>query len=245
MLGSFGQWARNFNQTENYMKNQRIAWIVIFGVLAFLGCGESGKTGAGPEPSLDTDSSYALGMDIGASLKQSGISPEYEAFVQGMRDVLEDQDTRFTQEEAMEKLQTAFVAAMQKQNEDRRQAEAEFLAETGKKPGVTITESGLQYEVIAQGTGARPGPADTVRVNYEGTFSDGRVFDSSYARGEPTEFPLSGVIPGWTEGIQLMSEGATYKFYIPSDLGYGPNGSGPIPPYSPLTFKVELIAVVK
>jgi FKBP-type peptidyl-prolyl cis-trans isomerase len=244
MLGSFGLWARNFNQMENYMKNQRIALIAVFGVLAFFGCAENGKTGGG-SPSLDKDGSYALGMDVGASLKRGGFRPDYESFVQGLQDVLEDKETRFSQEEAVEKLQAVFTAAVQKQGEDRRQAEAEFLAETGKKPGVAITESGLQYEVIAEGTGAVPGPADTVRVNYEGTFSDGTVFDSYYARGEPAEFSLSGVISGWTEGIQLMREGAKYKFYIPSDLGYGPNGNGPIPPYSPLTFEVELIAIVK
>jgi FKBP-type peptidyl-prolyl cis-trans isomerase len=220
-------------------------WMIpLLGILAS-GCTGSGKTGGGPDSSLDKDSSYALGMDVGASLKRGGFRPDYEAFAQGLQDVLEDRETRFSQEEAVEKLQAAFELVMEKRNEEQRQAEAEFFAETGKKPGITVTESGLRYEVITEGTGAKPGPADTVRVNYEGTFTDGTVFDSSYARGEPAEFSLSGVIPGWTEGIQLMSEGAKYKLYVPSDLGYGPGGYGSIPPNSPLIFEVELIAIVR
>jgi FKBP-type peptidyl-prolyl cis-trans isomerase len=230
------------------MKNQRIALIAAFGVLAFLGCGEGGKTGAEPDAagaSLDSDASYALGMDLGGGLKQRGIRPDYTAFVQGMKDVMDDKETRFTEDEAGAKIQEALMAAMEKQNEGLRQAEIDFLAENSKKPGLTITASGLQYEVVSEGTGARPDGGDTVRVNYEGTFTDGTVFDSSYTRGQPAEFSLAGVIPGWTEGIQLMREGAVYKFYIPSDLGYGPGGYGSIPPYAPLIFSVELIAVVQ
>lgn len=230
------------------MKNQRIALIAAIGLLAFFGCGENGKNGAGPEPAeggLDSDVSYALGMDLGAGLKQREIRPDYDAFVQGMKDVMDDRETRFSEEEAGEKIQEALMAAMEKQTEGLRQAEIDFLAENSKKPGLTITASGLQYEVVSEGTGARPGRDDTVRVNYEGTFLDGSVFDSSYTRGQPAEFPLSGVIAGWTEGIQLMREGSTYKFYIPSELGYGPGGYGSIPPYSTLVFSVELIAIVQ
>jgi FKBP-type peptidyl-prolyl cis-trans isomerase len=222
--------------------------IPLAGMLVLAGCKGGGNTDTGadsPEASLDKDASYALGMDVGASLKQSGFNPDYDSFAQGLRDVLDDKETRFSREEAVAKIQEAFTTAMEKQNGDRRQAEIDFLAENSKKPGLTVTGSGLQYEVVTEGTGAKPVAADTVRVNYEGTFTDGTVFDSSYSRGEPAEFPLNGVIPGWTEGIQLMSEGAKYKFYIPSDLGYGPNGYASIPPYSPLIFEVELIAVVR
>jgi FKBP-type peptidyl-prolyl cis-trans isomerase len=221
-------------------------WVIpLLGILAAAGCTGKGTKGGAADPSLDKDSSYALGMNVGSSLKQGGVRPDYEAFARGLQDVLEDKETRFSQEEAAEKLQAALVSAREKQDEVRRQAEADFFGETGKRPGLTRTESGLWYEVIAEGTGAKPGPADTVRVNYEGTFTDGTVFDSSYPRGEPAEFSLSAVIPGWAEGIQLMSEGAQYKLYVPSDLGYGPGGFMSIPPYSPLIFEVELLSIVK
>jgi FKBP-type peptidyl-prolyl cis-trans isomerase len=128
---------------------------------------------------------------------------------------------------------------------EKNRAEGEaFLAENRLKAGVVTTASGLQYEVISEGTGAKPAASDMVQVNYEGTFLDGTVFDSSYERGEPLTFPLNGVIPGWTEGVQLMSEGSTYRFFIPSDLAYG-DGGGRMPPNAMLIFKVELISIVK
>jgi FKBP-type peptidyl-prolyl cis-trans isomerase FkpA len=229
------------------MKN---LWMIaaFLGILVLSGCPENEKTeaaSASSEGSLDTDASYALGMDVAASLQQTGFKPDYRSFAQGLEDALEDRETRFTPEQVNSILQEAFTTAMEKRGETQRQTETDFLAENSKKAGISITGSGLQYEVVSEGTGAKPEQDDTVRVNYEGTFIDGTVFDSSYSRGEPAEFPLNGVIPGWTEGIQLMREGATYKFYIPSELGYGPQGAGPIPPYSPLIFEVELISIVK
>jgi FKBP-type peptidyl-prolyl cis-trans isomerase FklB len=118
-----------------------------------------------------------------------------------------------------------------------------FLQDNMKRAEVQSTASGLQYEVLEEGTGASPSATNTVEVNYEGTFIDGGVFDSSYARGKSIEFPLNRVISGWTEGLQLMKEGATYKFYLPYNLAYGEGGTGPIPGYSTLIFKVELIKV--
>ena len=120
-----------------------------------------------------------------------------------------------------------------------------FLKENAKKDGVKATASGLQYKVLKEGEGKSPKATDTVKVNYEGKLIDGKVFDSSYKRGEPIEFPLNGVIPGWTEGVQLMKEGATYEFTIPYKLAYGERGTpgGPIPPNATLIFKVELIQV--
>ena len=119
-----------------------------------------------------------------------------------------------------------------------------FLAENGKKEGVITTKSGLQYKVITAGEGATPAATDNVTVNYKGTTIDGNEFDSSYKRGTPATFPLNRVIPGWTEGLQLMKEGATYQFYIPSELAYGSRGAGrDIGPYSTLIFDVELIKV--
>jgi FKBP-type peptidyl-prolyl cis-trans isomerase len=218
-------------------------------VLALLGCKENGKTGsdssASSENTLDKDASYALGMNIGSNMKTNSIVPDTDEFLQGFKEALAGGKTRFTGEEAEAKLEQAFTALMEKENEGSRQAEIDFLAENSKKEGIIITGSGLQYEVISEGSGAKPAASDTVRVNYEGTFTDGSVFDSSFVRGEPVEFPLNGVIPGWTEGIQLMSEGANYRFYIPSELAYGPQGNQRIPPYSPLIFNVELLAMVE
>ena len=122
--------------------------------------------------------------------------------------------------------------------------DVDYLAENAKKDGVTVTDSGLQYRVLAEGDGAQPTASDTVEVHYTGTLTDGRKFDSSRDRGETVEFPLNGVIPGWTEGVQLMKEGARYEFAIPSDLAYGPGGiPGVIPGGATLIFDVELIAV--
>jgi FKBP-type peptidyl-prolyl cis-trans isomerase len=119
-----------------------------------------------------------------------------------------------------------------------------FLEANGKQPDVTTTASGLQYKVITAGSGPRPTANDTVKVHYKGTFLDGKTFDSSYDRGEPISFPLRGVIPGWTEGVQLMPVGATYEFYIPSNLAYGERGAGGvIPPNSTLIFVVELLEI--
>jgi FKBP-type peptidyl-prolyl cis-trans isomerase FklB len=126
-----------------------------------------------------------------------------------------------------------------------RQAGEKFLAENAKKAGVTVTASGLQYEVITPGTGRKPKATDTVRCHYEGTLIDGTVFDSSYARNEPAAFGLNQVIAGWTEGLQLMNEGAKFRFYIPFNLGYGAQGAGgSIPPYAALIFDVELLEVL-
>jgi len=120
-----------------------------------------------------------------------------------------------------------------------------FLAENKKRDGVQETTSGLQYEVITMGTGVKPSPTDVVRVHYAGTLIDNTTFDSSVDRGEPVEFVVNQVIQGWQEGIQLMPVGSKFKFYIPYELGYGENGTGPIPPYSTLVFEVELLEIVK
>ncbi|MDR1565669.1 MAG: FKBP-type peptidyl-prolyl cis-trans isomerase [Treponema sp.] len=230
----------------------KIFMVICVGLLALAGCGGKSKDAEAPvsENGLDKDTSYALGMNIGASIvsdmKNNGLDADIAEFLQGFKDSLEGGKTRFTAEEAETKMRETFIARMEKENGERRQAEIDFLAENSKKEGIVITGSGLQYEVISEGVGAKPAAADTVRVNYEGTLVDGAVFDSSYTRGEPIEFSLDQVIPGWTEGIQLMSEGSSYRFYIPSELAYGEQGAPPmIPPYSSLIFNVELISIVK
>jgi FKBP-type peptidyl-prolyl cis-trans isomerase len=191
------------------------------------------------------DISYAFGMVIGSDLKQTGLTFDYNAFSRGLRDSMNG-ETRFSMEEAIRIMQTSYMAAMAEKAEVNRQAEIVFLEENGKKEGVTVTESGLQYEVISEGGGQRPRQDDTVRVHYEGSLIDGTVFDSSYSRGEPEEFPLDQVIPGWSEGLQLMTVGATYRFYITSALAYGEGGAGDvIPPYATLIFEVELLAILE
>ncbi len=137
-----------------------------------------------------------------------------------------------------------FSMANAKSAEENKKAGAAFLAENAKKEGVVTTASGLQYKILKQGDGAKPSAADNVTVHYEGKTLDGKVFDSSYKRGTPATFPLNRVIAGWTEGVQLMQEGSKYRFYIPSDLAYGPRGAGSdIGPNETLIFDVELIAI--
>jgi FKBP-type peptidyl-prolyl cis-trans isomerase len=194
---------------------------------------------------LDNDASYAFGMAFALEFKDIGLKFDYDNFLAGFRDSLEGKETRLTEEEAGNRIQTAYLAALKTRTESLMQQENEFLAVNAKKQGVITTGSGLQYEVVAEGKGDKPLATDTVRVNYEGTLIDGTVFDSSYARGEPAEFTLDRVIEGWTEGIQLMNVGGAYQFYIPSSLAYGESGSGSIPPHSTLIFKVELLDIVK
>jgi len=231
------------------MKNT-IFLIAISVFLPFMmsGCERTGIVSFAPEGEtvFDGSGSYALGMNIGANFRISGIFPDMEEFARGMLDALMGEgETRYTMEEAADIFQQAYTAAMERRGEVHRQREIVFLAENAERPGITVTASGLQYEIVSEGDGPRPTAFDTVRVHYEGRLIDGSVFDSSIARGMPVEFPLQGVIPGWTEGLQLMPVGSTFRFYIPSNLGYGPHGMGPqIPPYSTLIFDVELIDII-
>lgn len=190
--------------------------------------------------------SYALGLGIGQQIKSMNIENfSIEDFAKSISDVMEDKETAFTSREAQVMLQEFF---QKKQKEEAENFIAEgkaYLNENAKKEGVTVTKSGLQYEVLQEGTGKSPKATDTVRCHYEGRLLDGSVFDSSYKRGEPADFGLNQVIPGWTEGVQLMKEGAKYRFTIPYLLAYGEQGAGAsIPPFSTLVFDVELIKVL-
>ena len=190
--------------------------------------------------------SYALGLGIAQQLKSMGIEEfSVEDFSQSVSDILSGKTPAMTSREAQELLSEYF---QKKQKEQAQKAIAEgrdFLEANAKREGVVQTKSGLQYEVLSEGKGERsPKATDTVLCHYEGRLVSGKVFDSSYERNQPAEFGLNQVIPGWTEGLQLMSEGAKYRFYIPYLLGYGEQGAGPsIPPYSTLIFDVELIKV--
>jgi FKBP-type peptidyl-prolyl cis-trans isomerase len=211
-------------------------------VVTLAACNAGGKKEEAAYVAELDPTSYAFGMIMAGQFKGWGVTFNYDSFTQGFKEYYEDLETQFSIDEAMEYAQTAYIDVY---GDQERQRGIAFLAENAKKAGVFTTASGLQYEVITEGSGAKPLASDTVRVNYEGTLVDGTVFDSSYAYGEPVEFPLSRVIPGWTEGIQLMSEGSTYRLYIPSELAYGEQGASVIPPNSALIFEVELLAIVK
>tara|TARA_B100001175_G_C19245498_1_gene512097 strand:- start:86 stop:691 length:606 start_codon:yes stop_codon:yes gene_type:complete len=189
--------------------------------------------------------SYALGVLFATNMKSEGMNDiNSEALASGFSAVMNDNAT-MAPEEADALVRTAMEAVKEKASEaDRAEGEA-FLAENANKDGINVTETGLQYRHDTEGTGEKPGPTDKVTVHYKGTLLDGTEFDSSYKRGEPISFPLNGVIPGWTEGLQLMKVGGKTTFYIPQDLAYGarPNPGGPIPPYATLIFEVELLGI--
>lgn len=191
--------------------------------------------------------SYALGMVIGHNLKGMGVdSIDAGEFAQAVADVLGGNDTKLADNEAQQVVTTFLQKQQQEAGKAVREAGERFLAENAAKEGVTVLPSGLQYVVLAEGQGNKPKATDRVKCHYEGRLTDGTVFDSSYRRGEPAVFPLNGVIAGWTEGVQLMAEGAKFRFFIPYNLAYGERGAGQsIPPYAALVFDVELIEVVK
>ena len=189
--------------------------------------------------------SYALGIGIGRQLADMGANDIVtEDFAAAMKDVLTGAQLQIDETEAQAMVQEY----LQRKGEERLKnvkAEGEaFLAENAKKEGIVTLPSGLQYQVLQEGNGKSPKATDQVKCHYEGTLTNGKVFDSSYRRGEPATFPLNGVIAGWTEGLQLMKEGAKYRFFIPFNLAYGTRGAGQdIPPYATLIFDVELIEV--
>jgi len=219
----------------------------IFIAITVLGaCKDNTSRYAGQE-TLDKDASYAFGMSVGTELESmfaSQIIPHVDEFIKGISDIMHGRETRFNIFEAMDILDKAFVVLMEDLSEEARREEDTFMAENARRPGVIVTSSGLQYEVITEGSGPRPTAANAVRAHYEGRLIDGQIFDSSYYRGEPWIFALDEVIPGWTEGIQLMTVGSQYIFYIPSELGYGASGVGPIPPFATLIFTVDLLEIL-
>lgn len=189
--------------------------------------------------------SYALGLGIGRQLSQMGAAEIVaEDFAQAIKDVLAGAELQVSDGEAQTIVNKFFE---EKQNAQAKSAKAEgenFLAENAKKDGVVVLPSGLQYQVLKEGTGKQPKATDQVECHYEGTLINGQVFDSSYRRGQTATFGLNQVIAGWTEGVQLMKEGAKYRFFIPYNLAYGERGAGQsIPPYAALVFDVELVAV--
>ena len=195
--------------------------------------------------------SYAIGLDIATSLKRQELELDAKALTTGISDGLAGKPA--LTEDQQKAVLTDLEKSLRAKAEEKQKATAEknlkageaFLAANAKKDGVKTTASGLQYKVIKTGTGASPKKTDTVKVHYHGTLIDGMVFDSSVQRGEPVTFPVNGVIPGWTEALQLMKVGDKWQLFIPAKLAYGEDGSGPIGPNSMLIFEVELLGIEK
>jgi FKBP-type peptidyl-prolyl cis-trans isomerase FklB len=197
--------------------------------------------------------SYALGLGIGRQLSDMGAKDlNIDDFAQAIKDVIAGTKPQISDQEAQTIVQNFFAEQEKKQRadaaerfKDNKEAGEKYLAENTQKEGVVTLPSGLQYKVLKEGNGRKPKATDQVKCHYEGMLIDGTLFDSSVQRGEPATFPLNGVIAGWTEGLQLMQEGAKYRFFIPYHLGYGERGAGQaIPPFAALIFDVELIAVI-
>jgi FKBP-type peptidyl-prolyl cis-trans isomerase FklB len=184
--------------------------------------------------------SYIIGMDIGGNLKRQSIDVDPNILTKGVQDALSGAKPLLSNEE----IQETMVAFQKEMMEKQKQRGEAFLSENKKKEGIKTLPSGLQYKVIKAGTGRKPKLNNTVTINYRGTLIDGTEFDSSYRHGQPATFPVSGVIPGWTEALQLMEEGAKWQFFIPPNLAYGDRGAGGlIGPNATLIFEVELISV--
>lgn len=190
--------------------------------------------------------SYALGLSMGQNFKGSGVDKlNADDFADALRAVYGEGTPAMTYDEAKQVVQEYFTNLQAKAGEMNAKAGKEYLANNAKEEGVKVTESGLQYLVVKEGNGKKPGPNDVVTVHYTGRLIDGTVFDSSVERGEPATFAVGQVIPGWVEGLQLMSEGSAYRLFIPSELAYGEHGAGPIQPNSTLIFDVQLLKVGK
>jgi len=195
---------------------------------------------------------YSIGNMFGSRMTQDFKDLDMKAFFQGFKDGYDGKKGQMTKEEIAATIQNFQKEQMEKAQKEKEKVAAEdkakseaWLKKIAAEKGVKKTKDGLLYKVIKEGKGPHPTATDTVKVDYEGSLMNGKVFDSSYKRGEPITFPLNQVIPGWTEGLQLMRVGSKYELYIPADLAYGPGGTGPIPPNAALKFVVELHAIVK
>lgn len=238
--------------------NSSLGIILALAALSLSGCGKQPATTQPVQKSPVTEAtaviesmeqkvSYGIGYNMGGSLARDGaLAVDQAALVAGIRDGLAKAGTRVPEadlEAAFTAMQQKMAAAAAAAAEKQLAAGKEYLAKNKARPGVTVTASGLQYEVLASGTGPKPTTSQTVKVHYHGTLTDGTVFDSSVERKEPIEFAVTGVIQGWIEALQLMSVGDKWKLTIPPDIGYGVRGKGGIPPNAVLIFEVELLEI--
>jgi FKBP-type peptidyl-prolyl cis-trans isomerase FklB len=228
----------------------RAFWAIVLAA-ALAGCQSSG----GKDVKLETQKdkvSYSIGLAIGKNLAHDSVAVAPDPFIRGVLDAYADSSHRLMNEEEIQKVMMAFQDSLRTRQmessravgeKQKREGEA-FLAENAKKPGVLTLPSGLQYKVITEGKGKRPSASSTVTTQYRGRLIDGTEFDSSYKHGQPAVFPVSGVIKGWTEALQLMTEGSKWELYVPSHLAYGESGAGGvIPPNATLVFEIELLSV--
>ena len=234
------------------MRSSKAAPVVVFLAVVGTACGTGGGSGAGSPETLEERASYAIGYSAGESFGQQDAPIDVEQFAHGLRDALEGDEGALTADE-IQAAMTEFQQMVAATENDRLAEEAAankaagdaFLAENAGKAGVIVLDSGLQYEVIEEGDGASPMATDEVTVHYVGSLIGGSVFESSRESGRPASFPLNQVIPGWTEGVQLMKIGGKYRFFIPGELGYGlqVRPGSPFGPNATLIFEVELIAI--
>lgn len=224
----------------------KLIYPVVFALSAYALNVNAEAPAAKPE-TLKDRMSYFIGQNMGDNFKQRGLEVNVDVVMRGLKDSLANAEPALSQEEIKQTLtefQTLQKQEKAKQDQARLEEGKKFLQANKSKEGVVSLPSGLQYKIVKAGTGKQPGPNDTVTTHYRGTLIDGSEFDSSYKRGKPASFPVSGVIKGWTEALQLMKEGAKWELFVPSELAYGERGAGSnVPANSTLLFEVELIAV--
>ena len=226
-------------------------YIFLFSALAFLGLtsceGQKNKSTATKLSNQMDSVSFGIGISIGENLKHDNLTDvNADLIANGIKSAFTNDTSMMKQKDAQMCIQTFMMNKAKKKGEDNLEKGKKFLAENGKKDGVKTLPDGLQYQVMKEGTGAKPTSTDKVKVHYHGTLIDGTVFDSSVQRGQPAEFGVNQVIPGWTEALQLMSVGSKWKLFIPSNLAYGERGAGgAIGPNETLIFEVELLEIEK
>ena len=244
---------RNLHMTLNrdFSMRRMIGFALTLSLFSMVGC--NSQTGSASLESPDQKASYGIGLQMGAQLVPAGTHLDMDAFMAGIRDGKAGEEPAISQEELQTALQD-LNAAIQEEEAERIATEGAanaaegtaFLEENASKDGIMVTESGLQYEVLREGEGPTPERQNQVSINYRGSLIDGTEFDSSYERGQPATFGVSGVIPGFSEGLQLMPVGSQYRFFIPPEIGYGPTGSGQaIGPNATLIFEVEMLEIIQ